>query len=641
MLTALVHRLLSLQGNTPRWVVFAFDTGIVLFSLLLAYSLRFNFRIPAAEIESWRVVIPTVLGVRMISFFAFRTFAGIVRYTSTRDAVRVAAALAAGSALFTALNFLNYYRTGVYLLPFSIVVLEYIISAFLMTGGRIAVKILYSELRIPSREKTKVIIYGAGESGVITKRAIDRDAGTKYKVSAFVDDDPRKAGKRLEGIPIYDARTQLESLLRSRDVRHLIIAIQNIAPARKKELIESCLAYDTKVLNVPPVNTWINGELSFMQIKKIRIEDLLDRDPIQLNTEAIRAELTGKKILITGAAGSIGSEITRQVIPFHPAAVYLLDSAESPLHELGLEVAEMNKQCHAETVIADVTSAERMRNVFRSFRPDLVFHAAAYKHVPMMENNPSESIRTNVLGTKVTADLAHEFKLRKFVLVSTDKAVNPTSVMGATKRIAEIYVQSLNRHSPCSFVTTRFGNVLGSNGSVIPRFRRQIEQRKPVTVTHPDVTRYFMTIPEACQLVLEAGAMGRGGEIYLFDMGRPVKIDDLARKMIQLSGLTLGKDIQITYTGLRPGEKLYEELLATEENTLPTHHPKILVARVKEYDFQHIASEIRELIALFDTQNNEAIVRKMKQIVPEFISRNSVFEKLDTEHRPAPARPGR
>jgi FlaA1/EpsC-like NDP-sugar epimerase len=307
----------------------------------------------------------------------------------------------------------------------------------------------------------------------------------------------------------------------------------------------------------------------------------------------------------------------------------MLDSAESPLYELELDIEEAKNLCHTEAVIADIRNSERLRNVFKTFRPDIVFHAAAYKHVPVMENNPSESIFTNVLGTKVVADLAHEFRTKKFVMISTDKAVNPTSIMGATKRIAEIYIQSLNKHSECKFITTRFGNVLGSNGSVIPRFKKQIEAGQPVTVTHPDITRYFMTIPEACQLVLEAGAMGKGGEIFIFDMGAPVKIAELAKKMIKLYGLTLGKDIQIDYTGLRPGEKLFEELLADHENTLPTHHQKIMIAKVKEYDFENISCEIKELIGLFDTQNNEAIVRKMKQIVPEFISQNSEYEKLD------------
>lgn len=567
--------------------------------------------------------------VRMTGFYFFKTYAGIIRYTSTRDAVRVSITLMSGSAFFVICNIFNYYISQVYLIPFSIIILEYIISAFVMTAGRIGIKILYAELRNPSSEKTNVIIYGAGESGVTTKRAIDRDAGSKYKVMAFVDDDAKKSGKLLEGISIYNAKTDLEDLLRSNEVKHLIISIQNILPQRKKEIIESCMQYNTKVLNVPPVANWINGELSFKQIKKIKIEDLLDRDPIQLDVQKIKSEVTGKTILVTGAAGSIGSEISRQIIPFQPERIVMLDNSETPLYDLELEINEANKICKTDFVIGDVRNTERMRNVFRTFKPEIVFHAAAYKHVPMMENNPSESILTNVLGTKVTADLAVEYRVKKFVMVSTDKAVNPTSIMGATKRIAEIYIQSLNKHSQTKFITTRFGNVLGSNGSVIPRFNKQIELGQPLTVTHPEITRFFMTIHEACQLVLEAGAMGNGGEIYIFDMGRPVKIAELAKKMIQLSGLTLGKDIQITYTGLRPGEKLYEELLTKKENTLPTHHSKIMIAKVKEYEFDSIAEDIKELIGLFDTQNNEAIVTKMKMIVPEFISNNSIFQKLD------------
>jgi FlaA1/EpsC-like NDP-sugar epimerase len=617
------------KQNMPRWIIFTGDVGIVLFSLVLSYMLRFNFRIPQNEILSLRYVIPLVIITRATSFYFFKTYAGIIRYTSTRDTVRVFLTLFAGSFFFIVLNIFVYSLKEVFVIPFSIIILELFISVLFMTGGRISVKILYAELKNPTREKTNVIVYGAGDAGVTAKRAIDRDAGSKYKVMAFVDDDQKKNKKYLEGIPIYNAKTELEDLLKNNEVKHLIIAIQNISPQRKKEIIESCMQYNTKVLNVPPVTHWINGELSFKQIKKIKIEDLLDRDQIQLDVAQIKNEIAGKVILITGAAGSIGSEIVRQVIPFHPKNLVLLDSAESPLYELELDIAEANKLCRTDAVIADIRNSERLRNVFKTFRPDIVFHAAAYKHVPVMEKNPSESIFTNVLGTKIMADLAHEFRTKKFVMVSTDKAVNPTSIMGATKRIAEIYIQSLNKHSECKFITTRFGNVLGSNGSVIPRFKKQIEAGQAVTVTHPEITRYFMTIPEACQLVLEAGAMGKGGEIFIFDMGEPVKIAELAKKMIKLSGLTLGKDIQITYTGLRPGEKLYEELLADHENTLPTHHQKIMIAKVKEYDFENISGEIKELIGLFDTQNNEAIVRKMKQIVPEYISQNSVYEELD------------
>ena len=371
--------------------------------------------------------------------------------------------------------------------------------------------------------------------------------------------------------------------------------------------------------------------MSFRQIRSIKIEDLLERDPIILDSNQIKKEITGKVILITGAAGSIGSEIVRQAIPFHPKKIILLDIAESPLYELEFETEQYRNLVELEVVIGDVRNVERMRNVFRTFQPDIVFHVAAYKHVPMMEENPSESILTNVCGTKITADLAMEYKVSKFVMVSTDKAVNPTNIMGATKRIAEIYCQSANKISNTKFITTRFGNVLGSNGSVIPRFRKQIESGQAITVTHPDITRFFMTISEACQLVLEASAMGSGGEIYIFDMGKSVKIADLAKKMVKLSGLELGKDIQLVYTGLRPGEKLYEELLADKENTIPTHHPKIMVAMVREYDYSMISNEISDLIDLFSTQDNEAIVTKMKQIVPEYISKNSIYERIDKE----------
>jgi FlaA1/EpsC-like NDP-sugar epimerase len=626
-----IKSLFSFQNGTPRWIVFTADAIMVTCSLLLAYLLRFNFSIPVEEAQRLPSIVLFFLLIRIVFFFVYKTYAGIIRYTSTRDAVRIFFMLMAGSLVFGILNVIRFVSIQVYFLPISIIILEYIISVFTLIVFRIIVKSVYAEMRLPSSERTGVVIYGAGQAGIIAKHAIDRDAGTKYKVIAFIDDDPKKKGRYIEGIPVYHAPSELEDLLRANPVKHLILAIQNISAQRKKEIIESCLNYDTKVLNVPPVSSWINGELSFKQIKKIKIEDLLERDPIQLDVQKIKSEVAGKIILITGAAGSIGSEIVRQLIAFSPERIIMLDNAESPLYELELEILEQKKFLKAESVIADVRNAERMRNVFKTFQPDIVFHAAAYKHVPMMENNPSEGILTNVSGTKVCADLAHEFKAERFVMISTDKAVNPTGIMGATKRIAEIYIQALNKQSATQFITTRFGNVLDSNGSVIPRFKKQIEERLPVTVTHPEVTRYFMTIPEACQLVLEAAAMGKGGEIFLFDMGKPVKIVDLARKMIKLSGLTLGKDIQIVFTGLRPGEKLYEELLADDENTIETHHPKILIAKVREYEFENISSQIRELIGLFDTQNNEVIVARMKQIVPEFISTNSVFTSLDQQ----------
>jgi len=436
-----------------------------------------------------------------------------------------------------------------------------------------------------------------------------------------------KQGKKLEGSTIYGIN-KLDELLQNNNVAHSIVSVQNFSPIRKQHIVDICLNYNTKVLTVPPVTNWINGELSFKQIKKVQIEELLERDPIQLSKENIKQQLSNKVILVTGAAGSIGSEIIRQIVRFNPKKIILLDHAESPLYDMEMELHDKYKQSY-EVVMGDIRNKERMKNVFRTFQPQIVFHAAAYKHVPMMENNPSESILTNVFGTKMLADLSVEHKVEKFVMISTDKAVNPTNVMGASKRVAEIYAQSLNKRSDTKFITTRFGNVLGSNGSVIPRFRQQIENGGPVTITHPDITRYFMTIPEACQLVLEAGAMGKGGEIFIFDMGDSVKIVDLATKMIKLSGLTLDKDIRIVYTGLRPGEKLYEELLADQENTLPTHHKQIMVAKVKEYDFETMSVAIKELIDLFETQDNQSIVKKMKQLVPEFKSNNSVYEKLD------------
>jgi FlaA1/EpsC-like NDP-sugar epimerase len=616
------------ERSTPRWIIFLIDISICLASLLLAYLVRFNFRIPETEIQLWIIAIPAVILVRIISFFISRIYQGIIRYTSTKDALRVFFTVTLGSIFLALANPVSYYFSGIYLVPFSIIIIDYFTTVFTLTAFRILVKTIYQELKNPTRDKQEIIIYGAGESGLITKRALDRDAGTRLKVLAFIDDDPAKKGKTVEGIKIYHS-SELEDLLRSNRVYHMIISIQNIEPGKKQDIIEKCLAHEVRILNVPPVTSWINGELSFKQIKKVKIEDLLEREPIKLDMELIETQLSGKTILITGGAGSIGSEIARQLIPFRPKYLVIVDQAETSLYELELELNETFRWKNFETVLGDIRQEDRMERVFDAFHPEVVFHAAAYKHVPMMENNPSEAILTNVEGTKNMADLARKYKVEKFVMVSTDKAVNPSSIMGATKRIAEIYCQSLNKIGPTKFITTRFGNVLDSNGSVIPRFKKQIDEGGPVTVTHPEITRYFMTIPEACQLVLEAGALGKGGEIFIFDMGKSIRIADLAKKMIQLSGLTLGKDIQIVFTGLRPGEKIYEELLADKETTLPTHHEKIMIAKVREYDFDEFEKDINALINLFKIQNNEAIVKKMKEMLPEYVSANSEFERLD------------
>ncbi|MEP7265407.1 MAG: nucleoside-diphosphate sugar epimerase/dehydratase [Bacteroidota bacterium] len=618
------------ERHIPRLIIFAADIAVCCFSLFIAYLLRFNFQLPAYEIASFKYVFPLVIVVRASTFYLFKTYAGIIRYTSTRDATRILTALAVGGAFIALINPIGYLLREKFLVPYSILIIDYLLSVFVMTAGRLLVKVAYMEMRNPRSERTGVVIYGAGEAGMITKRTLDRDRGSRLKVIAFVDDDKNKTGKKLEGVMIYNAHSDLEDILRVFDVKHLIISIQNIHPKRKQEIIEACLKFNTKVLNVPPIKTWINGELSFKQIKKVNIDDLLSRDPIQLDLSLIKSTVRGKTIMITGAAGSIGSEIVRQLIPFEPLKLVLVDMAESPLYELELDIDETaDFMVDCETVIGDVRNMERMRHVYETFKPQIVFHAAAYKHVPVMENNPSESILNNVMGTKIMADLAHETGVGKFVMISTDKAVNPTNIMGATKRIAEIYIQSLDKVSRTQFITTRFGNVLGSNGSVIPRFKKQIDAGLPITVTHPEITRFFMTISEACQLVLEAASMGNGGEIYIFDMGQSVRIADLAKRMVQLSGLEMGKDTQIIYTGLRPGEKLYEELLCSEENTIATHHKKIMIAKVKTYDFETISQEVRELIGLFGTQDNDSIVRRMKEIVPEYISNNSVYEKLD------------
>ncbi len=623
------------KQNTPRWLILLIDMLLCTMSIILAYLLRFNFRIPSNELVQMPVSIVIVLTVRLVSFLIARTYAGIVRYTNTRDTLRIVVALGTGSFAFTLLNLAWYYWVNQrFLIPFSIIVIDFISSAFILTFFRLTVKMAFLEFIYPNREKRNVIIFGAGESGIMTKRALERDAGTKYKVMAFIDEDLRKIGKTLEGVSIFGLE-KLENLLMTNTIAHVILSIQHLNPRKKQMIAEVCLTHNTKVLNVPPVIKWINGELSFKQIKRINIEDLLERDEIRLNVEKISRELVGKNIMITGAAGSIGSELARQICNFQPSSMILIDQAETPLYHLELECSEKSVFQRMKFYVADICDQARMRKIFETFRPDIIYHAAAYKHVPMMEINPSEAVRTNVEGSMIIADLALEFGCGKFIMISSDKAVNPTNVMGASKRIAEIYTQSLNSLNLTRFITTRFGNVLGSNGSAIPLFRKQIENGGPITVTHPEVTRFFMTITESCQLVLEAGAMGHGGEVFIFDMGQSVKIVDLAKKMVQLAGLSLGKDIQIVFTGLRPGEKLYEELLFDKENTLPTHHPQIMIAKVREVDHKQVKQDMAELLELLGKQSDLELVAKMKVIVPEFRSRNSVFEKLDVNAIPS------
>jgi len=618
--------------SLPRWVVIALDLLLSLLALLFAYIIRFDLKADETLIrEEWSILSKSIsiyVIVKFIVFYFFRIHKGLIRHTSTEDLRRIVLASFVSSITFAIFGFIraNFFD-GYFLFPTSVLLIEFLASVLLLLGSRFAVKLIYIE-SIKSKEiEDRVLIYGAGISGLITKRTIEKDILSKQKIIGFLDDSKKLSGNRLEGLNIYNT-TRLESLIKEEGVSLLIIAIQKPEKYNVKKVVEVCLANNVDVQKVPSPKSWINGEFSSKQIAKIKIDDLLGRKPIHLDEKNIKNELAGEVILLTGAAGSIGSGLVYQIAKYKPLKLILLDQAESPLYELQNQLITEFSDLNFEIVIGDIRSFDRMKNLFTSFKPKYVFHAAAYKHVPLMEDNPSEALLTNILGTKNLVDLAIDNNVHKFVMISTDKAVNPTNVMGASKRIAEIYAQSSNSKGNTKFVTTRFGNVLGSNGSVIPLFKRQIEQGGPITVTDDRVTRFFMTIPEACQLVLEAGTMGKGGEIFVFDMGESIKIIDLAKKMIKLSGLELDKDIQIKITGLRPGEKLYEEILSDKENILKTHHPQIYKAKKSEEPVEQIKN-INELINLFGTQNNEQIVLQMKQIVPEFISNNSTYEKLD------------
>ncbi len=612
--------------STPRSIILLIDLFIVFIAVILAYLLRFNFSIPQSEL----IRLPSALGifllVRLITFLSTKSFSGIIRYTEIQDVVRVFLILISGTLALSLFDMVYFYFRDIILIPRAIIIIEFIASTIGLIAFRLLVKTTYSEMKNPTQTSEQLIIFGAGEASLITIQALKR-ASSKNKIIALIDDNKKKIGKKIDNINIFPT-SELERLLAENKIDRLIISAQNVDINKKNSLAELAIKYGSKIQYVPPVQKWINGELSANQIRNINILELLERDEIRLSHDNIAKEINGKIVWITGGAGSIGSEIARQLINFQPKKIIIIDSGETPLYHIDLELSKYQHK-NIEYVVGDVRNKARMEKAFIEFEPDIIYHAAAYKHVPLMENNPSEAIYTNVYGTKIIADLANKYNVNKFIMVSTDKAVNPTNVMGASKRLAEIYVQSLNSISNTAFITTRFGNVLGSNGSVIPLFTKQIQNGGPITLTHPDITRFFMTIPEACQLVLEAGNRGNGGEIFVFDMGKSVKILDLAKKMVQLSGLEVGKDIQIIYTGLRPGEKLYEELLANDENTLPTEHKKIMIAKVREYEFNNINSEIEIVLNLIDHQDNMKIVKKIKEIIPEFKSKNSIYEQLD------------
>jgi FlaA1/EpsC-like NDP-sugar epimerase len=643
--------LFSQINIVPRWIIFCLDLTVCIFSLGFAYLLRYNFQAESIDNTEFSRNILLFTLLNSIVFLAVKTYSGIIRYTSAQDSFRILFSIIICNSFFFFANLLlisfgqDPYVSNV------ILIINGLTSFLLLITYRVLVKYFFMYMKNFRMDKRRVVIYGAGEVGIAAKRTLDHDNKVNMQLVAFIDDDPRKTGKSIDGVKIHHTR-DFPFAFQDEKIESLIIASQNIPQEIKNTVVDLCLEHDIKVLTLPPVRFWINGLPQVKQLQSIKIEDLLEREPIEIHNDVISSQIKGKRILVTGAAGSIGAEIVRQLAKFDPQMIILNDQSETPLHELQLELHELNMENNFHTYIGDVRDHCRMDLLFQTFKPHYVYHAAAYKHVPMMEHNPAEAVRTNVMGTKTIADLSVKYGVDKFVMISTDKAVNPTNVMGASKRVAEIYVQSLyysfkqkkgktvyanglshlngkTEEVKTKFITTRFGNVLGSNGSVIPRFKAQIDRGGPVTVTHPDITRYFMTIPEACRLVLEAGSMGEGGEIFIFDMGKSVKIVELAKKMIRLSGLIPNQDIAIEYSGLRPGEKLYEELLNDLENTKPTHHEKIMVAQVREYDFNTINSSITELVKLSCQYKDRRVVQLMKDIVPEFKSNNSIYEELD------------
>ena len=625
------HRYLSAKV-LPIWTILLIDVLIIVVSSLLAYALRYDFQSIFLESSTIDKTIVWTVIVNLVFFRVFRTYSNVLRFSSFIDIMRIFVSLTVSYSLLMISSVLLSSYMNVRLAPVSVFFMAYIISFAMMSCSRIVVKMFYELLNFDGSHSANVFIYGAKEAGVNIAKALRVNLRNHYRLRGFIADEPELINKVMMGVKVFPNDETLIDVLSDRDVHAIIISPAKMEELKRSDMTDRLLAHNIKLMTAPPLSEWSGQTLNRTQLKEIQIEDLLQRNPIEIDIHKVASHLEGKRVMITGAAGSIGSEIMRQVASFNPYKLILVDQAETPLHDIRLELQDRWRDIDAETIIADISNATRMEDIFREYKPQYIFHAAAYKHVPMMEDNVSESIQINVYGTRTIADLAVKYGAEKFVMISTDKAVNPTNVMGCSKRICEIYVQSLAKKLQqrgghvTQFITTRFGNVLGSNGSVIPRFRDQIQRGGPVTVTHPEIIRYFMTIPEACRLVLEAGSMGNGGEIYIFDMGKPVKIVDLAKRMISLSGRT---DVKIEFTGLRHGEKLYEELLNVKELTKPTYHEKIMIATVREYDYDEVKERIQKLIDVSYTYDQMKIVSAMKDIVPEFISKNSCFEALD------------
>ena len=618
----------------PSWIILLFDGLITLISVLIAFMLRYS----PADVELRGDELLRVMGIitlfNLVFFKAFRTYSNVLRLSSFSDMLHITAALICSFVCTVLIAVIFHFGVHFTIVDNGVVVISYIVMFVLMTLMRMTIKTLNDAFNEDRAQTYNTFIYGTQQAGVNIAKAIRSARPNRFHLKGFIADDTALRGKVTMGVNIYLNDDRLIERIRENNVEAIIVSPSKADRLKHTDLADRLLAENVTIYLAPELTDDWQGVQNARQIRQVQIEDLLGREPIHINMQKIGSHLEGKRVLITGAAGSIGSEIMRQVAVFNPYQLILVDQAETPLHDIRLELHAKWSYLEAPTIVADITNQQRMEEIFKEYKPQYVFHAAAYKHVPMMEDNVSEAIQNNVKGTKILADLAVKYGVERFVMISTDKAVNPSNVMGCSKRICEIYVQALARKiqkdgsAPTQFITTRFGNVLGSNGSVIPLFRQQIERGGPITVTHPDIIRYFMTIPEACQLVLEAGSMGKGGEIFIFDMGQPVKILDLAKKMIRLSGRP---DIKVEFTGLRHGEKLYEELLATKENTKPTSHDKIMIANVREYDFGDISEDINGLINASYTFDSMRIVGRMKDLVPEFKSLNSPYGILDQQ----------